>query len=182
MKFKLILKNITFITWVNQFSGLIGSILVLPVLISNYSPEYIALWLFMQSVISFGMLGDSGFGSTLTRSVASLKSGALSVSSENLAKGNILFSSPEIIQEKLSNILHTSKYIYGFLSIISFVLVLYTNNKLNIYTNFHIYLLLGLLPIFIYPFLYNILIKIHDELDKNIGSSFLKNAYNIYRN
>ena len=124
MNFKIILKNITFITWVNQFSGLIGSILVLPVLISNYSPEYIALWLFMQSVISFGMLGDSGFGSTLTRSVASLKSGALSVSSENLAKGNILFSSPEIIQEKLSNILHTSKYIYGFLSIISFVLVL----------------------------------------------------------
>ena len=67
-------------------------------------------------------------------------------------------------------------YIY-YILLISTLLLLYNNNKLNIYTNFHIYLLLSLLPIFIYPFLYNTLIKIHNELDKNIASSFLKNAY-----
>ena len=100
MNFKFLFKNITLTSWVNQLSGFIGSILVLPALISNYSNEYIALWLFMQSVISFGMLGDSGFGSTLIRSIASLKSGALSISSENIEKGNISFSSPQIIQKK----------------------------------------------------------------------------------
>lgn len=123
MNIKSVFKNITLITWINQLSGFIGSILVLPFLISNYSSEYIALWLFMQSVISFGMLGDSGFGSTLTRSIASLKSGALSISSENLAKGNFSSSSPEIIQKRLSNIFYTSRYIYVFLALISFFLV-----------------------------------------------------------
>lgn len=84
-------------------------------------------------------------------------------------------------REKEQNRLHFFNKLINiiyYILFISILLVLYTSNKLFIYSNFHIYLFLFLLPILIYPFIYNIIIKIRDQLDKNVSSIFLRNAYN----
>lgn len=84
-------------------------------------------------------------------------------------------------REKEQNRLHFFNKLINiiyYILFISILLVLYTSNKLFIYSNFHIYLFLFLLPILIYPFIYNIIIKIRDQLDENVSSIFLRNAYN----
>jgi O-antigen/teichoic acid export membrane protein len=78
------------------------------------------LWFFFQTLIGFGLLADSGFGSNLTKAVSYFKSGSKDIVEKDV-KIELLGEKPNY--KGLNDLYYTSQIIYFFLSIISLLII-----------------------------------------------------------
>ena len=63
-------------TWASNFVRFGSAIFVLPLILKFFTPIEQSFWFFINTIIGFAMLADSGFGPTLIRAVSYFKCGA----------------------------------------------------------------------------------------------------------
>jgi len=69
-------KSATFTTWGSFIARLLSVALVLPLVLTRFSTEEIALWYLFTTIISLRSIADMGFGTTFTRVLAYAMGGA----------------------------------------------------------------------------------------------------------
>ncbi len=74
--FKRLWESPTFTTWGSFASRTLSLILVLPLILTKFTTEEIALWYLFSSFIGMQLLADFGFGTTFTRVIAYSMGGA----------------------------------------------------------------------------------------------------------
>jgi hypothetical protein len=111
-----LLNNIAINSWVSQFIQLGTNLFILPIILIKFNSPEVALWFFLQTLIGFGLLADSGFGSNLTRAVSYFKAGSKDIVEKDV-KVELIGINPNYIG--LNNLYYTSKLIYNVLSFIS---------------------------------------------------------------
>ncbi len=111
-------------SWASYFVRFGSAIFVLPLVIKLFTPIEQSFWFFINTIIGFAMLADSGFGNTLIRAVSYFFAGA-----EYLPRNKAEYDKFDKVEsgtpnlEKLKNLLTTSNRIYIFLALIAVVLI-----------------------------------------------------------
>ena len=63
-------------TWMNTVVKTLGIIMLLPLILKNYSPNDIVVWYLFASLLTLGIIVDAGFQSNFIRFVGYVKGGA----------------------------------------------------------------------------------------------------------
>ncbi len=123
--FKRILNSPTIMSWSAQFTRFGSIVLVMPLIITKYSPIEISFWLLIGNIIGFALLADSGFGSALVRAVSYFRAGETSLPrTREEYDSREQFANLEPNIEKLRDLLATTRPIYFILGAISVILLL----------------------------------------------------------
>jgi len=109
-------------TWLGFGSKVLSVTLVLPLVLRNFSTEYIALWYLFSSVISLQLLADFGFRSTFIRVIAFGMGGAKKIADLRYFKKDV--DSPGPNWDIINKIYGTMFYLYIGISIVSFLLLI----------------------------------------------------------
>lgn len=109
-------------TWLNQAVSFGWMLLVLPLVLREWSTLEVSLWLALSLLVSLGLLADLGFRPTVARSVAYALAGA-SLSGGSLVEGDpALPSGANDQSEKLGKLVGTIHRIYSVLTLVGLFL------------------------------------------------------------
>jgi len=101
-----------------------SALFVLPLILKLFTPIEQSFWFFINTIIGFAMLADSGFGSTLIRAVSYFFAGARYLprnKKEYDEIDKIESKDPDI--EKLKNLLTTANRVYIFLGLFAVLMI-----------------------------------------------------------
>lgn len=121
---KRILNSATMMSWASYFIRFGSAIFVLPLILKFFTPVEQSFWFFVNTLIGFAMLADSGFGNTLVRGVSYFIAGA-----DYLPRNKKEYDEIDSIKEgepnleKLKNLLTTANRIYVILGILAVVII-----------------------------------------------------------
>ncbi len=111
-------------SWASYFVRFGSALFVLPLILKLYTPVEQSFWFFINTIIGFAMLADSGFGATLIRAVSYFKAG-----SAYLPRNKKEYDDIDQIKEgephfpNLVNLLTTANRIYIYLSLFAVVIL-----------------------------------------------------------
>ena len=111
-------------SWASYFIRFGSALFVLPLILNLYTPVEQSFWFFINTIIGFAMLADSGFGATLIRAVSYFKAGA-----GYLPRNKKEYDDIDKIEQgephfpNLVNLLTTANRIYVFLGIFTIVIL-----------------------------------------------------------
>ncbi len=121
---KRIYNSPTMMSWASYFVRFGSAIFVLPLVLKLFTPVEQSFWFFINTIIGFAMLADSGFGATLIRAVSYFKSGANYLPRNKKEYDDIKkITESQPNHEKLKNLLSTANRIYIYLGILTVVLI-----------------------------------------------------------
>lgn len=112
-------------SWASYFVRFGSALFVLPLILKLYTPVEQSFWFFINTIIGFAMLADSGFGSTLIRAVSYFKAGA-----KYLPRNKKEYDEIDKIEQgephfpNLVNLLTTANRIYIYLGIFTIIMLL----------------------------------------------------------
>jgi len=121
---KKILNSPTLMSWASYFVRFGSAIFVLPLVLKFFTPIEQSFWFFINTIMGFAMLADSGFGNTLVRGVSYFKAGAAYLprnKKEYDEIDEIKEEKPNL--EKLGNLLTTANRIYIFLALFAVLII-----------------------------------------------------------
>jgi O-antigen/teichoic acid export membrane protein len=113
----------TLMTWGSFLTRLFGFALVLPLLLTRFSTEEIALWYLFSTIIGLQLLADVGFSSTFIRVIAYAMGGASIHNLKDYSVNRTVKNTGQPNWETMEQVVATMKPIYLRLSIISFGLL-----------------------------------------------------------
>lgn len=111
-------------SWASYFVRFGSALFVLPLVIKLFTDVEQSFWFFINTIIAFAMLADSGFGPTLIRAVSYFMAGADYLprnKKEYDAYENVDKGKPNL--DKLANLLTTANRIYIFLGFFAMLLI-----------------------------------------------------------
>ncbi|MBE0655881.1 MAG: hypothetical protein IH594_18920, partial [Bacteroidales bacterium] len=121
---KRIFNSPTMMSWASYFVRFGSALFVLPLLLKIYSPVEQSFWFFINTIIGFAMLADSGFGATLVRAVAYFNAGASYIPRTRKEYDEIeKIQSGKPNYEKLKNLLTTANRIYIYLGLFAILML-----------------------------------------------------------
>ena len=113
-------------SWASYFIRFGSALFVLPLILGFYTQVEQSFWFFINTIIGFAMLADSGFGATLIRAVSYFKAGASYLPRNKKEYDEIdEIEQGEPHYQNLVNLLTTANRIYIFLGLFT-VLILST--------------------------------------------------------
>jgi hypothetical protein len=121
---KRIYNSPTMMSWASQFVRFGSAIFVLPLILKLFTPIEQSFWFFINTILAFAMLADSGFGSTMIRAVSYFNAGA-----DYLPRNKNEYDKIEKIANeepnltKLKNLLTTANRIYIYLGVFAVFMV-----------------------------------------------------------
>jgi O-antigen/teichoic acid export membrane protein len=116
--FKKITMSPTIMSWTYNTSIFVHGLVVTPLLLYKFDDTELSLWYLLQTLLSFGLLADAGFGHTLQRAVAFLHRGAKKIPKDarEYKESDVKPGPPNY--PMLANLLSTSTIIYLTLTIL----------------------------------------------------------------
>jgi len=111
-------------SWASYFIRFGSALFVLPLILNLYTPVEQSFWFFINTIIGFAMLADSGFGATLIRAVSYFKAGA-----KYLPRNKKEYDEIDKIEQgephfpNLVNLLTTANRIYIFLGLFTILIL-----------------------------------------------------------
>ena len=111
-------------SWASNFVRFGSAIFVIPLILKLFTPIEQSFWFFINTIIGFAMLADSGFGPTMIRAVSYFNSGA-----DYLPRNRKEYDKMEKIADeepnlsKLKNLLTTANRIYIYLGIFAVIII-----------------------------------------------------------
>ncbi len=121
---KRILNSPTMMSWASYFIRFGSALFVLPLILKFFTPIEQSFWFFINTIIGFAMLADSGFGATTVRAVSYFKAGA-----DYLPRNKKEYDEIDKIEEgapnleKLKNLLTTANRIYVYLAVLAVLII-----------------------------------------------------------
>ena len=121
---KRIYNSPTMMSWASYFIRFGSALFVLPLILNLYTPVEQSFWFFINTIIAFAMLADSGFGATLIRAVSYFKAGA-----KYLPRNKKEYDEIDKIEQgephfpNLVNLLTTANRIYIFLGLLTILIL-----------------------------------------------------------
>jgi hypothetical protein len=121
---KRIINSPTMMSWASYFIRFGSALFVLPLVLKFFTPIEQSFWFFINTIIGFALLADSGFGATTVRAVAYFKAGA-----DYLPRNKKEYDEIDKIEEgtpnleKLKNMLTTANRIYIYLAVFAVVFI-----------------------------------------------------------
>jgi hypothetical protein len=121
---KRILNSPTMMSWASYFIRFGSALFVLPLVLKFFTPIEQSFWFFINTIIGFAMLADSGFGATTVRAVSYFKAGA-----DYLPRNKKEYDEIDRIEEgspnleKLKNMLTTANRIYIYLALFAVLII-----------------------------------------------------------
>ena len=116
--FKKIVMSPTIMSWTYNTSIFLHGLIVTPLLLYKFDDTELSLWYLLQTLISFGLLADAGFGQTLQRAVAFLHRGAKKIPKNAKEYKESQIESGPVNFPMLINLLTTSTTIYIILTVL----------------------------------------------------------------
>ncbi len=111
-------------SWASYFVRFGSALFVLPLILKLYTPIEQSFWFFINTIIGFAMLADSGFGSTLIRAVSYFHAGAKYLPRNKKEYDKIdRVESGEPEFQKLRNLLTTANRVYIYLGLFAVLLI-----------------------------------------------------------
>jgi hypothetical protein len=114
----------TMMSWASYFVRFGSALFVLPLILKLYTPVEVSFWFFINTIVGFAMLADSGFGATLIRAVSYFKAGA-----KYLPRNKKEYDEIDKIEEgephfqNLVNLLTTANRIYIYLGLFAILML-----------------------------------------------------------
>jgi len=111
-------------SWASYFVRFGSALFVLPLILKLYTPVEQSFWFFINTIVGFAMLADSGFGATLIRAVSYFKAGA-----KYLPRNKKEYDEIDKIEEgephfqNLVNLLTTANRIYIYLGLFAILML-----------------------------------------------------------
>jgi len=124
--FKKSISSPSIMTWTSYSLQFGIAIFLLPLILINFTASEVSVWLLFQTIISFALLADTGFGSSIVRSASYFYSGA-----QQLPKNIKEFKQQEHSKHKkinfsmLKTLLDTTAMLYWFLAVVAVVLLFF---------------------------------------------------------
>jgi len=121
---KRIMNSPTLMSWASYFIRFGSALFVLPLILKFFTPIEQSFWFFINTIIGFAMLADSGFGNTTVRAVSYFKAGA-----DYLPRNKKEYDEIDKIEEgtpnleKLKNLLTTANRIYIYLAALAVLII-----------------------------------------------------------
>ncbi|MCK5136590.1 MAG: hypothetical protein KAR19_12430 [Bacteroidales bacterium] len=128
----------TMMSWASYFIRFGSALFVLPLILKLFTPVEQSFWFFINTIIGFAMLADSGFGGTLVRAVSYFHAGA-----EYLPRNKKEYDEIDKIEQgephfrNLVNLLTTANRIYIYLALFA-VLILSTGGIAAVWNIFEL--------------------------------------------
>ncbi len=122
---KRIYNSPTMMSWASYFIRFGSALFVLPLILGLFTEVEQSFWFFINTIIGFAMLADSGFGATLVRAVSYFKAGA-----KYLPRNKKEYDEIDEIEQgephfpSLVNLLGTVNRIYIFLGMFTVIILL----------------------------------------------------------
>lgn len=110
----------TVTTWMSYLAQMSGLVLILPLVLRNFSEGETALWFLFSSLIALQSLADFGFKNTFSRSIAFAMGGALDI---KVIKNNEINSKKNTNWLLLKEIILTARSTYLVLAFLTFFLL-----------------------------------------------------------
>jgi len=111
-------------SWASYFVRFGSALFVLPMILKFFTPIEQSFWFFINTIMGFAMLADSGFGSTLIRAVSYFNTGA-----DYLPRNKKEYDNFDKIKDRepnllnLKNLLTTANRIYIYLGLFSVLMI-----------------------------------------------------------
>ncbi len=111
-------------SWASYFIRFGSALFVLPFILKFYTPVEQSFWFFINTIVGFAMLADSGFGATLIRAVSYFKAGASYLPRNKKEYDEIdKIEAGEAHYPNLVNLLTTANRIYIYLGLFSVLML-----------------------------------------------------------
>lgn len=111
-------------SWASYFVRFGSALFVLPLIVKFFTPVELSFWFFINTIIGFAMLADSGFGGTLVRAAAYFHAGAKYLPKDKKEYDEIdKIEKGEPHYQNLVNLLTTVNRIYVFLALFAIVIL-----------------------------------------------------------